>query len=67
MTVAFITRGKLIAVFKIEIILSIYWIENINKKEALIAERLSLKIEFHGADSRLLPQDCMQMTAGSSE
>lgn len=42
--------------------------EDINKKEVLIAERFLLKMGFHGADSRLLPhRDCMLTTAGLSE
>lgn len=38
------------------------------KNEVLITERFFLKMEFHGADYRLLSRrDCMLMMAGSSE
>ena len=38
--VAFITRGEVIPVFKTEVVLSIYQMEDINTKEALIAKRI---------------------------
>lgn len=49
----FITRGKVIAVFKTSYLFTEWKI--LKKKEVLITENVFLKMEFRGAESRLLP------------